>query len=158
MCGTVTITQVYSPSSTSPTPDLSGHVPPSSPRRSAIVLLPNPGGPDWSGIITTLHHVLCHERLAIVGIDSGAQPLTNGDESVVLTVNGEIYNHLALRKMLKGKYEFKTHSDCEVLLYLVRYTSEATLTSRRLGTGLITIPLTKESIYYSYNNIILKKN
>ena len=52
--------------------------------------------------------------------ESGAQPLTNADESVILSVNGEIYNHLSLRKNLKNQYHFKTHSDCEVLLYLVR--------------------------------------
>lgn len=75
-------------------------------------------GPDWSGIIATKTSVICHERLAIVGINSGAQPLTNEDESVILTVNGEIYNHIALRKMLKKNHSFKTNSDCEVLLYL----------------------------------------
>ncbi len=37
--------------------------------------------------------VLAHERLSIVGVDSGAQPLTNADESIALAVNGEIYNH-----------------------------------------------------------------
>jgi asparagine synthase (glutamine-hydrolysing) len=50
-------------------------------------------GPDWSGIRVERNNVLCHERLAIVGVDSGAQPLTNGDDTVILCVNGEIYNH-----------------------------------------------------------------
>lgn len=63
-------------------------------------------------------NILCHERLAIVGVDSGAQPLTNEDETVILSVNGEIYNYEALQKKLKGNYKFKTRSDCEVLLYL----------------------------------------
>ncbi|KAJ1558272.1 asparagine synthetase, partial [Cladochytrium tenue] len=49
---------------------------------------------------------------------SGAQPLTNADESVILSVNGEIYNHTSLRKSLKEPHAFKTHSDCEVILYL----------------------------------------
>ncbi|KAJ3369287.1 asparagine synthetase [Allomyces arbusculus] len=75
-------------------------------------------GPDWSGIKVVGRHFLCHERLAIVGLGSGAQPLTNADESVILCVNGEIYNHKALRKQLKGKYEFQTESDCEVIMYL----------------------------------------
>jgi hypothetical protein len=83
-------------------------------------------GPDWSGIRVSKNHILCHERLAIVGIDSGAQPLTNADESVILAVNGEIYNHLALRDMLVEKRRredrpdpiFKTGSDCEVILHL----------------------------------------
>jgi asparagine synthase (glutamine-hydrolysing) len=50
--------------------------------------------------------------------DSGAQPITNQDESVSLAVNGEIYNHKILRKQLSQKYEFKTHSDCEVIIPL----------------------------------------
>ncbi|RUS22336.1 asparagine synthase [Endogone sp. FLAS-F59071] len=49
---------------------------------------------------------------------SGAQPLTNKDDSLILSVNGEIYNHKHLRSTLKNKHSFKTHSDCEVILYL----------------------------------------
>ncbi|KAI9346024.1 glutamine-hydrolyzing asparagine synthase [Zopfochytrium polystomum] len=75
-------------------------------------------GPDWSGVKVAGSSILCHERLAIVGVDSGAQPLTNADESVILSVNGEIYNHLTLRKSLREPHNFKTHSDCEVILYL----------------------------------------
>ncbi|KAJ6440532.1 asparagine synthetase 1 [Purpureocillium lavendulum] len=62
--------------------------------------------------------ILCHERLSIVGVDSGAQPLTNADETLVLAVNGEIYNHRLIRKHLKEAYHFKTHSDCEVIIPL----------------------------------------
>lgn len=58
--------------------------------------------------------------------DTGAQPLVSEDGSVILAVNGEIYNHVALRKSLQGKYEFKTHSDCEVIMYLVCHGSFST--------------------------------
>lgn len=51
--------------------------------------------------------------------ESGAQPLTNADESIILAVNGEIYNHRLIRKSLKTPYHFKTHSDCEVVIPLV---------------------------------------
>ncbi|CAB4392388.1 unnamed protein product [Rhizophagus irregularis] len=76
-------------------------------------------GPDWSGCKISGNNILCHERLAIVGVDSGAQPLTNEDESIILAVNGEIYNHRALRKQLRSGVTFKTQSDCEVILHLV---------------------------------------
>ena len=76
-------------------------------------------GPDWSGVYQTEKHILTHERLAIVGVDSGAQPLVSEDGNIVLSVNGEIYNHLELRSSLKLKHDFKTSSDCEVILYLV---------------------------------------
>jgi len=55
--------------------------------------------------------------------ESGAQPLTNADESIVLAVNGEIYNHRLIRKSLKQPYHFKTTSDCEVIIPLVRIPS-----------------------------------
>ncbi|CCC12406.1 hypothetical protein SMACR_05583 [Sordaria macrospora] len=75
-------------------------------------------GPDWSGSVTCHNTILCHERLSIVGVESGAQPLTNADETIVVAANGEIYNHRLVRKHLKTPYHFKTTSDCEVIIPL----------------------------------------
>lgn len=75
-------------------------------------------GPDWSGIYSDDKAILAHERLAIVDVEHGAQPLIDARTGAVLAVNGEIYNHTALRASLEGAHEFKTNSDCEVLLYL----------------------------------------
>ncbi len=75
-------------------------------------------GPDWSGIYNNEHAILVHERLAIVDTENGAQPLYNQDKTHVLAVNGEIYNHKALEAKLGIDYQFKTHSDCEVILPL----------------------------------------
>ncbi len=75
-------------------------------------------GPDWSGIFSCEHAILAHERLAIVDVESGEQPLYSPDRKKVLAVNGEIYNHQALRKSLEAGYEFQTKSDCEVILAL----------------------------------------
>lgn len=75
-------------------------------------------GPDWSGNHTANNTILVHERLSIVGVDTGSQPLLNEDESIALAVNGEIYNHKILRKHLVKPYPFKTHSDCEVIIPL----------------------------------------
>ncbi|EPS44903.1 hypothetical protein H072_1099 [Dactylellina haptotyla CBS 200.50] len=71
-----------------------------------------------SGNIISNNTILTHERLSIVGIDSGAQPLISEDDTLILAVNGEIYNHRVIRKSFDDKYKFKTHSDCEVILYL----------------------------------------
>ncbi|RDY60822.1 asparagine synthase B [Flagellimonas nanhaiensis] len=75
-------------------------------------------GPDWNGIYADEKAILAHERLAIVDPASGKQPLLSQDGKLVLAANGEIYNHLELRKQFEGKYEFKTQSDCEVILAL----------------------------------------
>lgn len=53
-----------------------------------------------------------------MGVDTGAQPLVNDEGSIALAVNGEIYNHRILRKQLQTPYDFKTHSDCEVIIPL----------------------------------------
>lgn len=75
-------------------------------------------GPDWSGIYTSDKAILVHERLAIVDIEHGAQPLYSEDGSIVLAVNGEIYNHKELKAKLGDKYRYQTNSDCEVILAL----------------------------------------
>ena len=75
-------------------------------------------GPDWSGIFSDENAILAHERLAIVDPISGKQPLLSENNDLVLAVNGEIYNHLDLRKEFKEKYNFKTKSDCEIILAL----------------------------------------
>lgn len=75
-------------------------------------------GPDWSGIWNNNNAILCHERLAIVDVDTGAQPLISRNNQQVLAVNGEIYNHKALESKLQQPYDFKTKSDCEVILPL----------------------------------------
>lgn len=75
-------------------------------------------GPDWSGIYASDKAILAHERLAIVGLNSGAQPLYSPDRKLILAVNGEIYNHKEIRERYEGQYEFQTDSDCEVILAL----------------------------------------
>lgn len=104
-------------------------------------------GPDWSGIYSSFEDneklnkyddiIMTHERLSIVDPYGGSQPLQfhfsrndinkeysnkdNGDFDklfkLVLCVNGEIYNHLELRKKYNN-YDYKTSSDCEVILGL----------------------------------------
>ena len=77
-------------------------------------------GPDWSGIYCGRTAILAHERLSIVDPQSGKQPLFSPDHKQILAVNGEIYNHLDIRKRYAGKYQFQTGSDCEVILALYR--------------------------------------
>lgn len=73
-------------------------------------------GPDWSGIYNNDNAILVHERLAIVDTEHGAQPLYNSDKSLVLAVNGEIYNHKPLANQHTPDYNFQTASDCEIII------------------------------------------
>ncbi|GAB2994629.1 asparagine synthase B [Psychrosphaera aestuarii] len=75
-------------------------------------------GPDWSGVWSNNKAILVHERLAIVDLENGAQPLINNNRNHILAVNGEIYNHKQLEAALTTDYQFQTQSDCEVILAL----------------------------------------
>jgi asparagine synthase (glutamine-hydrolysing) len=79
-------------------------------------------GPDWNGVVIqtgTQVNGLAHERLAIVDVNTGAQPLRNEAGNIALTVNGEIYNHELLEaEQLKHKHTFATRSDCEVIVHM----------------------------------------
>ncbi len=78
-------------------------------------------GPDWSGIYQSNDAILVHERLAIVDVNNGAQPLVSANGNQILAVNGEIYNHKRLKTEYAEGYQFKTESDCEVILPLYQH-------------------------------------
>jgi len=79
-------------------------------------------GPDGEGLWRSAdgRTVLAHRRLSIIDLSSSAaQPMPNEDGSVWVTFNGEIYNHLALRReLIDAGHMFRTdHSDTEVLVH-----------------------------------------
>jgi asparagine synthase (glutamine-hydrolysing) len=76
-------------------------------------------GPDWSGIFSAPKAVLAHERLAIVDPKSGQQPIFDVDRTVVLSINGEIYNHRELRAETPN-FNFQTELDSEIILALYK--------------------------------------
>src|SRR5689334_14855096 len=76
-------------------------------------------GPDSAGYFVDHCVALGFRRLSIIDLESGDQPIHNEDGTVVLLCNGEIFNHVELRKTLVQKgHQFRTHSDVEVLLHL----------------------------------------
>jgi asparagine synthase (glutamine-hydrolysing) len=75
-------------------------------------------GPDGSGLAHVGNTILGHVRLAILDIAGGSQPMTNESGDLAIAFNGEIYNHLNLRRTLNDLHHFKTRSDTEVLLHL----------------------------------------
>jgi asparagine synthase (glutamine-hydrolysing) len=76
-------------------------------------------GPDASGVYTAGQVGLGHARLSIIDLSGGQQPMSNADQSLWITFNGEIFNYVELREELVQKgYRFATHSDTEVILHM----------------------------------------
>ncbi len=76
-------------------------------------------GPDESGIYSSDDLAIGNVRLSIIDIASGQQPLSNGDGNIWIVYNGEVFNYIELREdLVKKGYQFKTHSDTEVIVLL----------------------------------------
>lgn len=75
-------------------------------------------GPDGRGTLIGQDASLGMQRLSIIDLDGGSQPIENEDGSVVTVFNGEIYNHQSLREQLKSRgHRFTTDVDTEVLVH-----------------------------------------
>jgi asparagine synthase (glutamine-hydrolysing) len=75
-------------------------------------------GPDSSGYYRDKQVALGHTRLAIIDLQTGFQPISNEDDSVWITFNGEIFNYLELGSELSNLgHVFKTKSDTEVIVH-----------------------------------------
>jgi len=76
-------------------------------------------GPDGQGEHADGRVVMGMRRLSIIDLEGGWQPLYNEDKSLVMVMNGEIYNYIELTDKLKRRgHVFATHSDAEVILHL----------------------------------------
>lgn len=75
-------------------------------------------GPDGFGYYIDGQAGLAHARLSIIDLEGGAQPISNEDETIWITFNGEIYNYLELRKVLRERgHVFKTKTDTEIIIH-----------------------------------------
>lgn len=81
-------------------------------------------GPDdggaWDGRGSGAPVGLAHRRLSIIDLSAaGRQPIANEDGTVVLSLNGEIYNHRDLRRRLEGRgHVFRSRTDSEAVVHL----------------------------------------
>jgi len=76
-------------------------------------------GPNDHGTYSDENIVLGHQRLSVIDLKSGKQPIKNETNQIWLIANGEIYNYKSLKSNLKLKgHIFTTNSDSEVLLHL----------------------------------------
>ncbi|NOZ09835.1 MAG: asparagine synthase (glutamine-hydrolyzing) [Gammaproteobacteria bacterium] len=88
------------------------------PQLEAMAAILGHRGPDNSGVHLDGPLGLAHTRLSIIDVAGGHQPLFTKQGKIVLVANGEIYNHIELRKELEQRgHRFSTHSDCETILH-----------------------------------------
>ena len=74
-------------------------------------------GPDQQGVFETASVSLGATRLKIVDLVSGSQPIVSDDGDAAIAFNGEVYNHLELRRELEGRgHRFHTQTDTETVL------------------------------------------
>ncbi len=84
-------------------------------------------GPDAVGLMAFAHAMLVHNRIAVVDVFGGGQPIQGPAPDSAVIANAEIYNHQALRQRWSD-YPFRTRSDCEVILPQVTGDSARDLT------------------------------
>ena len=76
-------------------------------------------GPDDEGHYLNENIGLGFRRLSIIDLHTGHQPLSNADDTLWITFNGEVYNFKEKRTELEKKgYSFKTNTDTEVIVNL----------------------------------------
>lgn len=123
-------------------------------------------GPDDAGLYQSPDRrvVLAHRRLSIVDLSpAGHQPMTNEDETIWITFNGEIYNHLERRAPLLARgHTFKSSSDTEVIVHAYEESGHACVSrldgmfafalwdARRRELLLARDRLGKKPLYYTF--------
>jgi asparagine synthase (glutamine-hydrolysing) len=82
-------------------------------------------GPDQCGLYVDDRVGLAHNRLSIIDLAGGGQPLANEDESVWIVYNGEVFNYPELRhELLSRGHRFRTATDTEVIVHLYEEAGE----------------------------------
>ena len=75
-------------------------------------------GPDQQGVYQSATCCLGATRLKIIDLSAGDQPIFSDDRDTAIVFNGEIYNHLEVRKTLESRgHRFHTHCDTETVLH-----------------------------------------
>ncbi|MCK5739997.1 asparagine synthetase B, partial [bacterium] len=122
-------------------------------------------GPDDAGYYVEKNVGLGMRRLSIIDLSGGHQPIYNEDKTVVVVLNGEIYNFPELRERLTQQgHVFQSQSDTEVIVHLYEEVGEACVKELRGMFGFALYDLKKQKlmvardrmgikpIYYAFDN------
>ncbi|MEJ8568080.1 asparagine synthase (glutamine-hydrolyzing) [Elongatibacter sediminis] len=84
-------------------------------------------GPDDEQFHDDGYLSLVFRRLSVIDVEGGRQPLWNEERNLLVTVNGEIYNHADIRSRLRDRHRFASQSDAEAAVHLFEERGEAML-------------------------------
>src|SRR5947208_10321825 len=95
-------------------------------RLASMIAMLDHRGPDDRGMHVEPGAGLAHARLSVIDVSGGAQPMSNEDQSLWITFNGEIFNYVELREeLVRRGHQFATRSDTEVILHAYEEYGEA---------------------------------
>lgn len=105
-------------------------------------------GPDSAGQYIDEKISMGFRRLSIIDLDNGSQPMFNEDKTIVITFNGEIYNHQELRQQLIEKgHVFANNADTEVLIHAYEEYGEDMLCKLRGMFAFVIWDSVKETVF-----------
>lgn len=105
-------------------------------------------GPDSAGQHIDGKAYMGFRRLSIIDLDNGSQPMYNEDKKIVITFNGEIYNHQELRaELIEKGHIFANNSDTEVLIHAYEEYGEDMLNKLRGMFAFVIWDSEKETLF-----------
>lgn len=105
-------------------------------------------GPDSAGQHIDGKAYMGFRRLSIIDLDNGSQPMYNEDKKIVITFNGEIYNHHELRaELIEKGHIFANNSDTEVLIHAYEEYGEDMLNKLRGMFAFVIWDSEKETLF-----------
>lgn len=111
-------------------------------------------GPDDIGVKRGSQYFLGHQRLSIIDVESGHQPIQSMDKDKFLICNGEVYNHNSLKKRVGENYDFNTNSDSEVIIPV--YEQDGLQSANNIEGMFSFILLSKDSYFVARDPIGIK--
>lgn len=116
-------------------------------------------GPDQNGIWIGEGAAMLHDRLAVIDIEGGRQPMLRriGEEEFIIVYNGELYNTQELQQRLCALgHTFSTHSDTEVVLTAYLEWGEACLNALNGIYAFSVWDIRKKSLFFARDRIGVK--
>lgn len=114
-------------------------------------------GPDGQGIYADDAVALAMRRLSIIDVAGGDQPLYNEDRSLVLILNGEIYNYVELMQGLKSRgHRFMSGSDAETVVHLYEEKGEQCLQDLRGMFAFVLWDIKRQRLFAARDRVGIK--